>query len=292
MKNSFSFPEDEIYFGRLSPPKFKYSVSSCILEEYCGHNLFDSNPSSDWTAIKESNEEWILIDFGSKRLMNRIQLEVSRLSDPIPTVDIQVKHRDEWKTISSYNFPRGKQIFEIGSLDASIIRIFFPKRTASVISISGLTVLLNENILTGIDSKYTGYIFPIKNGLIPDNDYGLPGAPRKYRNGVHKGLDISFVLDKDNKQIPLTMDTPIRAIQDGYIVRADLNYEPMTLKDYEDITTYNQSHPVTYVDKDFGGRQIWIDHRNGVMSSNNHMSKIAKGLKIGSYVKKGQIIGN
>jgi hypothetical protein len=290
-KSAFTVNSDDVQFGRLSPVKFKYNVSSCILPQYCGQNLFDSNPDTDWTAIQDSTEEWIAVDFGSKRLMNRIEIEVSRLSDPIPLVEIQVQFRGDWKTIASCNFPRGKQMIEMGSVDASIVRVYFPKKTNSVISLSSVKILLNDSVLTGISNRFTGFTFPVENGLIPDDDYALPGAPRKYRNGIHKGLDISFYRNSDNQKISFSKSTPIRAIQDGYIVRADLNYIPMKLEEYNEITEYNQTHPVTYVHKDFGGRQIWIDHRNGIMSSYNHLSSIAPGIKLGSFVKKGQIIG-
>lgn len=290
-KLAFSVSGDEINFGRVSPAKFKYLVSSCILPIYCGQNLFDNNSETDWTAIQESTEEWVTVDFGSKRLMNRLELEISRLSDPIPIVDIQVSHRGEWKTIASLNFPRGKQMIEIGSIDASIIRVFFPKKTSSVISLSGLKILLNDSVLTGVNSRYTGFTFPIERGLIPDDDYALPGAPRRYRNGIHKGLDISYLRNSEDQKISVSRKTKILAVQDGYIVRADLDYIPMKLDEYNEITEYNQTHPVTYVHRDFGGRQIWIDHRNGIMSSYNHLSSIAGGLKIGTFVKKGQVIG-
>jgi murein DD-endopeptidase MepM/ murein hydrolase activator NlpD len=48
---------------------------------------------------------------------------------------------------------------------------------------------------------------------------------------------------------------------------------------------------VTFVDKDFGGRQVWIDHGNGIMTSYNHLSYIPEIIKEGARVKKGDVIG-
>ena len=49
------------------------------------------------------------------------------------------------------------------------------------------------------------------------------------------------------------------SVQDGVVIRSDLNYKPMTEAEFKEISAYNQSHPVTFVDRDFGGRQVWIE---------------------------------
>lgn len=78
---------------------------------------------------------------------------------------------------------------------------------------------------------------------------------------------------------------------DGIVIRADHSYSPMTLSDYEYHTTQSQKGTVTYVEKDFGGRQVWIDHGHGVMTSFNHLSSIHKNIKVGEKVKQGESIG-
>ena len=95
----------------------------------------------------------------------------------------------------------------------------------------------------------------------------------------------------DQVEQKIKMNTPVYAIKSGEIVRVDHDYSPMTLADHSDITQYNQTHPVTYVDKDFGGRQIWIDHKNGVMSSYNHLSSISPNVKLGGRIAKGELLG-
>lgn len=75
------------------------------------------------------------------------------------------------------------------------------------------------------------------------------------------------------------------------MIRADHAYSPMTLSDYEYHTTQSQKGTVTYVEKDFGGRQVWIDHGHGVMTSFNHLSSIHKNIKVGEKVKQGESIG-
>jgi hypothetical protein len=291
MKNYFPSSEEEVHFGRLSLPRFQYTASSCILPEFCAHNLFDSNPKTEWTTIKDSTEEWVILDFGAKRLMNRISFEVSPDSESIPELHVQVSHRGEWISLLKVAHPVGSQTHSFGNIDASLLRIYLPKTQAAVFSLSDLKILLNENVLTGLSPRLSGYIFPIYKGVMPEDDYSFPGAPRKYRNGIHKGLDISYRVNDKGEKMGLTKSTPILSIQDGIVVRADLDYKPMSLAEYTEITNYNQTHPVTYVHRDFGGRQVWIDHGNGVMSSYNHMNSIEPTITVGRKVKKGEPIG-
>ncbi|MDX1960827.1 MAG: M23 family metallopeptidase [Leptospiraceae bacterium] len=291
IKNYFLNSEEEINFGRLAPVKFRYIMSSCLLPEYCGQNLFDYNPNSNWTTSRSASDEWVLIDFGSKRLLNSFEMEVSNFSDPISTYKIQVFHKSDWRTVFVGWNPTRLVKHSIGNIDASMIRVFFPKSNVSSFVISDIRFLLNNTVLTGISSRLSGYRFPINGGILPEDDYSLPGAPRKYRNGIHKGLDLSYYYDSSNKKLSVNKETTLLSIGDGIVVRADLDYKPITEEVFKETTEYNQNNQVTFVEVDFGGRQIWIDHGNGVMSSYNHLSKIHSLIKVGSVVKKGQEIG-
>jgi hypothetical protein len=290
-KNHFLQNTDELNFGRLSPVPFKYTVSNCSTTSDCGHNLFDGNRNTEWVGVKESDSESVTIDFGSKRLLNSVRWEISPNSTLITEIQIQVLNRNEWKTLSSVMSPALQGIADIISTDASILRINFIKSEGGNLAIRQLSILLNESNLTGISPRFTSYSLPTYGAVIPEDDYYLPGAPRKYRNGVHKGLDFNTYMGADQIEQKMKLTTPILAIASGEIVRVDNDYIPMSLNEYNDITQYNQNHPVTYVDKDFGGRQIWIDHKNGVMSSYNHLSSIVKNIKIGTKVAKGEMIG-
>lgn len=288
--NLFSELSEEIRFGRLAPVPFKYTISSCVNEFECGQNLFDSNEKTVWKSAKENLEEWILIDFFAKRLMNQIELNLPEDSN-VKEIFIQVFYKEEWKTLKKSESFSGKKLLNITGIDASLLRILFTKKSVGNTVVTDCKVLLNNSNLTGVSERLLGYFFPILSGFLPEDDYSYPGAPRKYRSGIHKGLDISQILDSKGNKKFLTKSTPVYSIGEGIIVRADLDYKPMTLGEYNEITTSNQTHPVTLVARDFGGRQIWIDHQNGVMSSYNHLSQTAKGLQVGSKVTKGQLIG-
>jgi len=291
-KNNYLSLSEEINFGRLLPISFKYTVSSCVNQIDCGHNLFDSNRNTQWISSREGEEESIIIDFYSKRLMNSLQWELSSTTATVSEIQVQVLNRGEWKTIQTAYNPALKGFIEFPNIDASILKINFLKQEGYNLVIKNISLLLNDSNLTSIPERFTGYALPISNAIIPDDDYSLPGAPRKYRNGVHKGLDINNYYGIDQIEQKIKTNTPVYAIKSGEIVRVDHDYSPMTLAEHSDITQYNQTHPVTYVDKDFGGRQIWIDHKNGVMSSYNHLSSISPNVKLGGRITKGELLGN
>lgn len=287
--NYFFSSEDEINFGRLAATNFKFTSSSCLSNENCTQNLFDSNLNSFWISNTGQKKEWIIIDFKEKRLMNRIEIELPT-PNQFEKYEVQVLHRGNWKTIFETSKILQSNQSNFGNIDATLIRVLFTKNTTNSLQISNLRILLNSSNLTGIDKHLTGFRFPVPSGLLPLDDYSFPGAPRKYRNGTHKGVDISYK-SVNQKRVLLTKNDLAICAKDGVIVRSDLNYKPMTANEYKSITEYNKNNRVTYVDKDFGGRQVWIDHGNGVMTSYNHLSSIADGMVVGRNVFKGEPIG-
>lgn len=290
LKNRFYPKSDKIDFNTLTVTPFRFVTSSCVSDKFCGHNLFDSNKSSLWITKNSNKDEWLIIDFGKKRLMNGIQIDFSPACH-LQTYYVQVLKRWKWENIfqGECSYKAKKQTF--GNIDASILRIYFPKNKTISYKVANVKILLNESILTGIPNRLTSYTFPVKDGVMPEDDYSLPGAPRTYRNGIHKGVDIRFKKVNENAKIPLTEKDLILAAHSGIVVRADKLYQPIKASEYDELTSYNQKNPVTFVDRDFGGRQIWIDHGNGVMTSYNHLSKIAPNIKEGTKVQKGEIIG-
>lgn len=285
---------DFIDFGRWTTAPFSYSVSSSFSPEYGGFNLFDSDPNSHWYSSNRPGSEWIIVDFGSKRLINGLEITVPlfRKERAVKKYEIQVLIRDDWRTIFTNQNVELVNFHKLENLDASVLRIYFPDTTERGVVISDLKLFLNQRLLNGIEQRLRGYTFPVPGGLIPSFDFQLPNAPRVYRNGVHKGIDIYKKRDADGQIKNLSFLDEAVSPADGVIVRADQTYSPMTLADYEFHTAQSQKGTVTYVEKDFGGRQVWIDHGHGVMTSFNHLSSIRKNLKVGDKVKQGEVIGN
>ncbi|XDD48967.1 peptidoglycan DD-metalloendopeptidase family protein [Leptospira sp. WS92.C1] len=290
---NFGAEVDFIDFGRWTTAPFSYSVSSSFSAEYGGFNLFDSDPSTHWYSSNRPGSEWIIVDFGSKRLINGLEITVPlfRKERAVKKYEIQVLIRDEWRTIFTNQNVELNNFHKLENIDASVLRIHFPDTTDRGIVVSDLKLFLNQRLLNGIEPKLRGYTFPVPGGLLPAMDFQLPNAPRVYRNGVHKGIDIYRKYDTNGQITNLTFQDEAVTPADGTIVRADHSYSPMTLADYEYHTSQSHKGTVTYVEKDFGGRQVWIDHGHGVMTSFNHLSSIRKDIKIGAKIKQGESIG-
>lgn len=131
--------------------------------------------------------------------------------------------------------------------------------------------------------RLTGYSFPILGACLPKGDQLIPGAPRTYRNGFHEGLDL---YDSDNC-VPIGRNTPVVAVRQGRVVRADVKYEELSAAELAQLN----SQPGTEQALDrFRGRQVWLDHGDGVITRYAHLASIAPGVQEGVTVLEGQVI--
>jgi murein DD-endopeptidase MepM/ murein hydrolase activator NlpD len=113
----------------------------------------------------------------------------------------------------------------------------------------------------------------------------MPNAPRVYRNGIHEGVDFYGV---DNCTT-VVKGTPVLAAKAGRVVRADLDYVDLTRADVEKYS----ANPNTEEALDhYRGRQVWVDHGNGVITRYCHLSAVAPGIVVGTNVTQGQLIAN
>ncbi|MBN2908425.1 M23 family metallopeptidase [Polycladomyces sp. WAk] len=131
---------------------------------------------------------------------------------------------------------------------------------------------------------------PIRGAKVSERESHLPGAPRRYRNGVHEGLDwYGYACG-----VTIDSRTPVYAVADGIVVRADKDYREMSDAERERllrIGEQNDGQTPQYILDKMRGRTVWIQHDKGVMSRYAHLSRIADGLYVGQHVKKGQLIG-
>ncbi|HLF71735.1 MAG TPA: M23 family metallopeptidase [Dehalococcoidia bacterium] len=135
-------------------------------------------------------------------------------------------------------------------------------------------------------SSLTGFAWPIAGGCLPKGDQLMPNAPRVYRNGIHEGVDFYAV---DNCNTTITKGTPVMAAKAGKVIRIDTDYHDLTQAEYDK----NNANPNTPEALDsYRGRQVWIDHGNGIVTRYCHLSAIANGLTLGATVTKGQVIGS
>lgn len=131
---------------------------------------------------------------------------------------------------------------------------------------------------------------PISNvRYLPERDSLLAGASRVYRYGIHHGLDMYG----GTMGVDIPYGTPVRAVAEGRIVRADTAYREMTPAEWRELAArcaVQHDTPPEIEDR-FRGRQVWVDHGNGLVTHYAHLVRIAEGVAVGRRVGRGQIIG-
>jgi murein DD-endopeptidase MepM/ murein hydrolase activator NlpD len=136
---------------------------------------------------------------------------------------------------------------------------------------------------TASASALTGFSFPIVGGCLPTGDQLMPNAPRTYRDGTHEGVDF---YDSDNCT-SIGLGTPVVAAKAGVVIRADLDYVDLTPARYAEIAADIDSAEALDA---FRGRQVWIDHGDGVVTRYCHLSDIAQGIAVGASVDAGDLV--
>jgi murein DD-endopeptidase MepM/ murein hydrolase activator NlpD len=133
-----------------------------------------------------------------------------------------------------------------------------------------------------------GLQVPIEGAHVTSRDFQLPGAPRHYRLGVHEGADWY----SNTVGVTVNRRTPVRAVADGVVIRALVDYQPLTAA--QSAAWQAEVQRLGYTPDDvldgYRGRQVWIDHGNGLVSRYAHLSSIAPGIVEGAVVTKGQVI--
>jgi murein DD-endopeptidase MepM/ murein hydrolase activator NlpD len=168
--------------------------------------------------------------------------------------------------------------------------LYFYDEPSRLASIDGDPLLEERqpNDLVLLD-ELRGLSMPITGATLTKRDFQMPGAPRHYRLGVHEGIDFY------GYAVGVTVDrrTSVRAIADGVVVRAMIDYQPLTAAQNSEWAAQclNLGYTPLEVLDGYRGMQIWIDHGNGLVSRYAHLSAIAPGIVEGATVTQGQVIG-
>lgn len=129
----------------------------------------------------------------------------------------------------------------------------------------------------------SGFAFPIEGACLPQGDQLMPNAAREYRQGTHEGIDLYGV---DNC-VAIGLGTEVLAAKAGTVIRADHVYTELTQQTLNAILA-NPTTPESF--DAFRGRQVWIDHGNGIVTRYCHLSGIVEELQVGDQVAQGEVI--
>ncbi len=140
----------------------------------------------------------------------------------------------------------------------------------------------------GLLAELRGLQVPIEGAHVTGRDFQMPGAPRHYRLGVHEGLDWYG----HTVGVRVNRRTPVRAVAGGVVIRADVDYQPLTRAQAD--VWQAESQRLGYTPPDvldgYRGRQVWIDHGDGLVSRYAHLSGIEPGIVKGAEVEQGQVV--
>lgn len=141
-----------------------------------------------------------------------------------------------------------------------------------------------------LDTRLAGLSMPLAGAHMPTHPGVWAGSRRLYRFGVHHGTD--FFNDPGNGT-HVSMDTPVYAADTGKVVRADVDFKDMDMAQYGRVIAQCQKeHISSEVNENFlRGRQIWLDHGQGLITKYAHLDKIEPGIKNGMKVSTRQLIG-
>ena len=296
---------DYLISGQNTVQKIYYQTSSDFSKNHNGRMAMDSDADTSWVSSKTDKDHWLEIDFGTKRLMSTIVLKPGKKDNfkTIKSFTLQFYYQNAWfdfKKIDCEKDSRGRNNYQdqinidCGGVDASKFRIYIKADETydGTAAIAEVEAWVGSGKIRYYDERLRLLSFPIQNGFLPQGSEGYPNAPRSYSGGSHAGLDICYYYTDDSyTPILVTQKTPILAAGDGVIIRADWQYKALTQSEWKAQSAYFQKNPHTFDARSFGGRQVWIDHGNGIVTTYNHMSAIDPSMTVGKKVKKGEVIG-
>lgn len=139
--------------------------------------------------------------------------------------------------------------------------------------------------LYGVDvlAMLNGMTSPIDGVQLNSYTRLYPGAARLYRLGIHQGIDF----------FGYRRGWPVVVMADGVVVRASLVYDDVSANDFERMVAESELLGVTpqeYLER-LEGKQVLIDHGNGILSFYAHLDQIAGGIVPGAMVQAGQPLG-
>ncbi|MEX2375835.1 MAG: M23 family metallopeptidase, partial [Dehalococcoidia bacterium] len=106
---------------------------------------------------------------------------------------------------------------------------------------------------------------------------------------IHEGVDFYW----GDSCVLIERGTTVVAAYDGVITRIDHDFVPLTFDEVNRLKAEieGEGEPDAEVLDRYLGRQVWIDHGNGVVSRYGHLSRVTADLVAGVRVPQGHRIG-
>lgn len=140
-----------------------------------------------------------------------------------------------------------------------------------------------------LEAVIHGFRFPLEGACLPQGDDLMPNAPREYRSGIHQGVDFY-----DGRCcVAVARGMPVMAVKTGVVIRADHDYQDITAEEMESLLTLTEERGYTdsaTLDR-LRGRQVWVDHGQGIVTRYAHLSAIAVGVREDVVVEAGEVLG-
>jgi murein DD-endopeptidase MepM/ murein hydrolase activator NlpD len=141
-----------------------------------------------------------------------------------------------------------------------------------------------------LEAVIYGFHFPIEGACLPSREDFMPNAPREYRSGIHEGIDF---YDGYNC-VTMGRGTPVLAAKTGVVIRADHGYQDITAEEMDALLTRTAQQGYTdpaSLDR-LRGRQVWVDHGDGIATRYAHLLDVEEGITEGMVVEAGQVLGH
>ena len=168
-----------------------------------------------------------------------------------------------------------------------------PERTAAAAGTIGTAAPIPFTpvpVISDLDpDDLRGFTLPIEGACLPSRDEVMPNAPRPYRSGTSEGVDFYH----GDVCTEVRRGLPVRAMFAGVVIRADHDYDEIT---EAQATVYTaRAEAQGFTDEEtldaFRGRQLWIDHGNGVVTRYASLDSLEPSIAVGVAVRAGDAIG-
>ena len=273
---------DYLLTGLNTARKVYIRASSMNGANYRAIRALDTDRKTSWVSAPGGGPQWISVDFGLKRLLTSIVVYPGRKDNTRPITRFKLQFLDgDWFDFATVRVTDRTEV-DLTGVDASTFRIYIPADAMpdGIAAIAEIEAYIGGTKIAFYDERLKSLCLPIRNAYLPSDDYYYPNAPRSYRGGSHAGIDLYTYHSGDSYDaLPVTRDTPVLAADDGIVIRADHDYTPTDIDEWNSRSAYFKTHPSTFMKRSFGGREVWIDHRNGVITTYNHLSRIERSVK-------------